>query len=69
LEAPAIDFGKKLSAKLMSLDLSATISARTTLSGYIKIASPLTITDKELEEGLSVFEEALTTTDGSMPLY
>jgi 4-aminobutyrate aminotransferase-like enzyme len=68
-KAPAIDFGKKLSAKMMDLGLSATISARTTFSGCIRIAPPLTITDKELAEGLSIFEEALRTTQGSMPLY
>jgi len=68
-KAPAIEFGKKLSAKLMSLGLSATISARTTFSGCIRIAPPLTITDNELAEGLSIFEEALRTTEGSMPLY
>jgi 4-aminobutyrate aminotransferase-like enzyme len=68
-KAPAVEFGKKLSAKMMSLGLSASISARTTFSGCIRIAPPLTITDEELAMGLAIFEEALRSTEGSMPLY
>jgi 4-aminobutyrate aminotransferase-like enzyme len=68
-KTPAIDFGKKLGARMMELGLSASISARTTFSGCIRIAPPLTITDDELVMGLAIFEEALKTTEGSMPLY
>ncbi|KAH8814813.1 dialkylglycine decarboxylase [Xylogone sp. PMI_703] len=68
-KAPAIQFGKRLSARMMELGLSASISARTTFSGCIRIAPPLTITDDELHAGLAIFEEALKTTEGSMPLY
>jgi 4-aminobutyrate aminotransferase-like enzyme len=68
-KAAAIDFGKKLSASMMELGLSATISARTTFSGCIRIAPPLIISDEEIDTGLSIFEEALRTTPGSMPLY
>lgn len=68
-KAPAIDFGRKLSARMMDLGLSASISARTTFSGCIRIAPPLTITDEELATGLAIFEEALKSTDGSIPLY
>lgn len=68
-KSPAIEFGKKLSARMMDLGLSASISARTTFSGCIRIAPPLTITDDELAAGLAIFEEALKTTEGSMPLH
>lgn len=68
-KAPAIEFGRKLSARMMDLGLSASISARTTFSGCIRIAPALTITDEELSMGLGIFEEALKSTDGSMPLY
>lgn len=68
-KAPAIEFGRKLSARMMDLGLSASISARTTFSGCIRIAPPLTITMDELATGLAIFEEALRTTDGSTPLY
>lgn len=65
----AIEVGKNLSARMMELGLSATISARTTFSGCIRIAPPLIISDEEIEIGLAIFEEALSMTDGSMPLY
>lgn len=67
-KAADIVLGKKLSARMMELGLSATISARTTFSGCIRIAPPLTMTDEELMEGLAIFEEALRSTDGSGPL-
>lgn len=66
---PAIEFGRRLSARMMDLGLSASIAARTTFSGCIRIAPPLTITDEELEGGLEIFEEVLRSTEGSMPLY
>lgn len=53
-----IEFWKRLSARMMELGLSATISAKTTFSGCIKIPPPLTITEDELAEGLMIFEEA-----------
>lgn len=68
-KAPAIDLGKELSARMMELGLSASISARTTFSGCIRIAPALTITDDELASGLAIFEDALSSTKGSRPLY
>ncbi|CAM1509331.1 Fc.00g030700.m01.CDS01 [Cosmosporella sp. VM-42] len=44
-----IEFGKRLSACMFELGLSATISARTTFSSCVRIAPPVTITNKELE--------------------
>ena len=64
-----IVLGKKLSAKMLDMGLSATISARTTFSGCIRIAPPIVIGDEELAWGLGIFEEALKSTDGSLPLY
>jgi len=34
----------------------------------IRIAPPITITDEELALGLSILEEALRTTPGTMPM-
>ena len=67
-KAAALDVGKRLSARMMDLGLSASISARTAFSGCIRIAPPLVMSDEELEKGLSIIEEALRTTQGSMPL-
>lgn len=68
-KAPAIDLGVRLSARLMELGLSASKTASTTFAGCIRIVPPLTMTDEELAQGLAIFEEALKTTEGSMPLY
>ena len=67
-KAAAIELGKRLSARMMELGLSASISARTAFSGCIRIAPPLVMSDEELEKGLSIMEEAFKTTEGSMPL-
>ena len=63
-----IPLGKRLSAKMMELGLSATISARTYFSGCIRIAPPIVITKEELEYGLGIIEQALILTEGSLPL-
>ena len=65
----ALDLGSRLSAKMMEMRLSATISARSTFSGCLRIAPPLTVSDEQLKEGLSIMEEALRLTQGSLPLY
>lgn len=67
-KAAAVQLGKRLSARMMELGLSASISARTAFSGCIRIAPPLVMSDEELEKGLSIMEEAFKTTEGSMPL-
>lgn len=64
-----VGLGKRLSARMFELGLSATISARTYFSGCIRIAPPIIIADGEIEEGLRVMEEAFAGTEGSMPLY
>ncbi|KAF4462714.1 22-dialkylglycine decarboxylase [Fusarium albosuccineum] len=67
-KAADIGLGRRLSGRMMELGLSATISARTTFSGCIRIAPSVTISEEELEEGLGIFEEALRTTEGSQPI-
>jgi len=68
-KGPAIELGRRLSAKMMEMGLSATISARSYFSGCLRIAPPLVVTDKQLEEGLAILEEAFRVTEGSLPLY
>lgn len=67
--AADITLGKKLSAKMLEMGLSATISARTTFSGCIRIAPPIVIGDEDITWGLGIFEEVLKSTEGSLPLY
>lgn len=65
---PAHDLGVALTAKLTELGLSANLSTMKSFGGVFRIAPPIIITDEELEMGLSIFEEALRTTPGTMPL-
>jgi 4-aminobutyrate aminotransferase-like enzyme len=65
---PAIGLGEMLATKLMELGLSANISTMRSFGGIFRIAPPITITDEELEMGLRIFEEALRTTEGTMPI-
>ena len=65
---PAIGLGEMLATKLMELGLSANISTMRSFGGVFRIAPPITITDEELEMGLKIFEEALRTTEGTMPV-
>jgi 4-aminobutyrate aminotransferase-like enzyme len=65
---PAIGLGEMLATKLMELGLSANISTMRSFGGVFRIAPPITITDEELEMGLGIFEEALRTTEGTMPI-
>ena len=67
-KAAAIELGKRLSARMMELGLSASISARMAFSGCVRIAPSLVMSDEELEKGLSIMEEAFKTTEGSMKL-
>jgi 4-aminobutyrate aminotransferase-like enzyme len=65
---PAIGLGEILATKMMELGLSANILAMRSFGGFFRIAPPITITDEELEMGLKIFEEALRTTEGTMPV-
>lgn len=67
-KAPAIKLEKRLSARMMDLGLVASISARTTFPGCMRIAPPIVMSDEELEKGLGIMEEAFRTTESSMPL-
>lgn len=67
-KAPSVDLGDALAKKMTELGLSANLSTMKSFGGVFRIAPPITITDKELEAGLAIFEEALRVTPGAMPL-
>jgi len=66
---PAPKLGARLSNRMNELGLSANLAAMASFGGVFRVAPPITITDEELEEGLSIMEEAFKTTKGSCPLY
>ncbi|KAG4032786.1 hypothetical protein MFRU_006g02500 [Monilinia fructicola] len=65
---PAPELGEELTARLSELGLSANLSTMKSFGGVFRIAPPITITDEELTAGLQIFEEALRTTPGTMPI-
>ncbi|KAH6670387.1 4-aminobutyrate aminotransferas-like protein class-III [Halenospora varia] len=67
-KSPDIELGDALAKKMTELGLSANLSTMKSFGGVFRIAPPITITDKELDAGLSIFEEALRTTPGTTPL-
>lgn len=65
---PAPELGEELTARLSELGLSANLSTMKSFGGVFRIAPPITITDEELTAGLQIFEGALRTTPGTMPI-
>ena len=66
--AADIELGKKLSALMMEMGLSAMISARDVFSGCIRIAPPIVMTEEELNLGLGVVQKAFRACSGSLPI-
>lgn len=66
---PDLELGKRLSTKMLELGLSANLATMASFGGVFRIAPPITISDADLELGLSIMEEAFRTTEGSMPLH
>lgn len=66
-KVPSLELGDALARKMTSLGLSANLATMKSFGGVFRIAPPITISDKELEMGLAIFEEALRTTEGTMP--
>jgi 4-aminobutyrate aminotransferase-like enzyme len=67
-KTPNLELGAALAAKMMELGLSANLATMKSFGGVFRIAPPITVTDKELDAGLAIFEKALEMTEGSMPL-
>ncbi|KAK7540836.1 dialkylglycine decarboxylase [Phyllosticta citribraziliensis] len=55
--------------KMAKKGLWAQLSTMASFGGVFRLAPPLTTTEEELEKGLSIMEEALRETPGTMPLY
>lgn len=49
--------------------LWAQLATMASFGGVFRIAPPITTSEDELEEGLSILEEAFAETEGTVPLY
>jgi 4-aminobutyrate aminotransferase-like enzyme len=66
---PAIELGDKIAARMVQLGLWAQLGTMQSFGGVFRIAPPITITEKELEEGLAIMKKAFASTEGTVPLY
>jgi 4-aminobutyrate aminotransferase-like enzyme len=66
---PAIGLGDQIGMRMTELGLWAQLGTMQSFGGVFRIAPPITITDKELQEGLEIMEKAFASTKGTMPLY
>ncbi|KFH45441.1 2,2-dialkylglycine decarboxylase-like protein [Hapsidospora chrysogenum ATCC 11550] len=68
-KARAPELAKRIGDRIYELGVWANLSTHESFGGVFRIAPPITVTEKQLGEGLGMFEEALRETEGTMPLY
>lgn len=59
-KSPATELGTKITIKAMELGLSMNIVNLPGMGGVFRIAPPLTVSDQELDQGLSIMNDAIT---------
>jgi 4-aminobutyrate aminotransferase-like enzyme len=45
------------------------LSSHKSFNGVFRIAPPIVISERQVEDGLRILEEAFATTEGSLPFY
>lgn len=68
-KTPGLELAKKIGDRTYELGVWANLSTHTSFGGVFRIAPPITVTEEQLMEGLAIFEQALSETEGTMPLY
>ncbi|KIW18103.1 hypothetical protein PV08_02390 [Exophiala spinifera] len=68
-KAPALELASRIADKMYQLGLWANLSSHSSFGGVFRIAPPIVLTEKQLDEGLEIMENAFRTTEGTMPLY
>ncbi|KNG47098.1 2,2-dialkylglycine decarboxylase [Stemphylium lycopersici] len=68
-KAGAPEVGAAVSRKMEKMGLWAQLATMASFGGVFRIAPPITVTEEQLDLALSIIEEALRTTPGTMPLY
>ncbi|KAI6345197.1 hypothetical protein MCOR30_000917 [Pyricularia oryzae] len=66
-KAPGMELADRLGKRMMELGFSANLATLASFGGAFRIAPPITISEEELDLGLGFMEEALRSTEGSMP--
>ena len=63
-KAPAPELGAAITRRCFELGLSMNITALRGMGGVLRIAPPLTITDAELDLGITILDQAITESVG-----
>ncbi|KAF2753494.1 2,2-dialkylglycine decarboxylase [Pseudovirgaria hyperparasitica] len=66
---PDLELAKSIADKAYELGLWANLSSHASFGGVFRIAPPIVISKSQLDEGLTILEEAFRSTPGSMRLY
>ncbi|EDU41925.1 2,2-dialkylglycine decarboxylase [Pyrenophora tritici-repentis Pt-1C-BFP] len=65
----APEVGRAVSNKMMEMGLWSQLATMASFGGVFRVAPPITVTEEQLDLALSIIEEALRMTPGTMPLY
>jgi 4-aminobutyrate aminotransferase-like enzyme len=68
-KSPALELAQRIGARAQDLGLWANLSSHPSFGGVFRIAPPIVITRTQVQEGLTILEEAFATTEGTAPLY
>jgi 4-aminobutyrate aminotransferase-like enzyme len=68
-KAPALKLAKAIGDRAYDLGVWANLSSHPSFGGTFRISPPITVTEAQLEEGLTILEKAFAEAEGSMPLY
>lgn len=66
---PGFELAQRIGDRAYELGIWANLSSHPSFGGVFRIAPPITVTEEQLLQGLSIFEQALKDTEGAMPLY
>lgn len=68
-KTPGFDLAKRIGDRAYELGIWANLASHPSFGGVFRIAPPITVTEAQVLHGLSIFEQALRDTEGTMPLY
>ncbi|KAL0466256.1 2,2-dialkylglycine decarboxylase [Neurospora intermedia] len=66
---PGLELAKRIGDRAYELGLWCNLSTHPSFGGTFRIAPPITISEKEVREGLAVLEQAFRGVEGTLPLY